>query len=138
MRPSGYSGTPLGKKLGIKPDHIVWLSQAPEYLAPLLASEIEATYTTAPPPFADVILLFSASKEDFTTRFPEAAKRLVRNGGLWVCWPKKSSGVSTDLTENPIRDFGLGCGLVDNKVCAVDETWSGLRFVIRVEDRSTS
>jgi|SRR5579862_953406 len=135
MKPAGYSGTPLGKKLGIKPGHEVWLWEAPEYLAAFLAAEVEATYTVEAPEEADVILLFSTQMEDFTNRFPLAARRLVQNGGLWVCWPKRASGISTDLTENPIRDFGLAFGLVDNKVCAVDDTWSGLRFVIRVKDR---
>jgi hypothetical protein len=73
--------------------------------------------------------------DELTSRFGAASQRLAKDGGLWACWPKKSSGVVTDLTENPIRDFGLAEGLVDNKVCAVDETWSGLRFVYRLKDR---
>lgn len=132
---AGYSGTPLAKKLGIKPGHVVWLWGAPEYLQPYLADEVEASYTAEPPISADVILLFTRSMEEFVARFALTAGHLVKNGGLWACWPKKASGVPTDLSENPIRDFGLACGLVDNKVCAIDETWSGLRFVIRVKDR---
>ena len=136
MTPAGYSGTPLGKKLGIKPGHVVWLSEAPDYLSPLLAAEVGAHYTQEAPERADVILLFATSMESFTRRFPAAAKLLVKNGGLWVFWPKRTSGAQTDLTENLIREFGLACRLVDNKVCAVDETWSGLRFVIRIQDRA--
>jgi hypothetical protein len=125
----------LGKKLGIKPGHSVWLSDAPGYLLPHLQAQIAANYSSEAPVSADVILLFATSMDDFCKGFPLAARRLEKSGGLWVCWPKKSSGVQTDLTENPIRDFGLACGLVDNKVCAVDETWSGLRFVYRLKDR---
>jgi len=135
LKLAGYSGTPLGKKLGIKPGHTVWLWNAPDYLAPRLAAEVDASYVAESPERADVILLFTTTMEDYAARFSEAAGRLVQSGGLWVCWPKKASGVPTDLTENPIRDFGLAFGLVDNKVCAVDETWSGLRFVVRVRDR---
>jgi hypothetical protein len=135
VQPAGYSGTPLGKKLGITRGHVVWISEGPDYLAEFLANEIEAIYTADTPPVADVILLFANSMKEFSTRFGSAAERLAQNGGLWACWPKKSSGVQTDLTENLVRDFGLAYGLVDNKVCAVDETWSGLRFVIRVKDR---
>src|SRR6204780_4406263 len=133
MSSAGYSGTPLGKKLGIKPGHTVWLDRAPDSVCASLKAEIEADYVSSPPEQADVILLFAESMAHFTSRFARVAAKLVKNGGLWVCWPKKASGVVTDLTENQIRDFGLAEGLVDNKVCAVNETWSGLRFVIRVK-----
>ena len=135
MNPAGYSGTPLAKKLGIKPDHRVWLIQPADGLKDLLNSQVEATYSETEPAQADVILLFVDSLANLTTQFSLAAKKLVINGGLWVCWPKKSSGIQTDLTETLIRDFGLSTGLVDNKICAVDATWSGLRFVIRLKDR---
>lgn len=84
----------------------------------------------------DVILFFTASASDLRKRFPGLMRSLAQNGGLWVGWPKKASGVATDLVEQTVRDIGLDAGLVDNKVCAIDETWSGLRFVIRLEDRS--
>src|SRR5262249_4868675 len=83
----------------------------------------------------DVILLFTTSQRDLERRFDGARNAMAPAAGLWVCWPKKASGVETDLTENVIRDIGLDAGVVDNKVCAVDETWSGLRFVIRLRDR---
>jgi hypothetical protein len=83
----------------------------------------------------DVIVEFVTAQRNLPARFDKAAARLAETGGLWIAWPKKSSGVETDLNENLIRDVGLAAGLVDNKVCAIDETWSGLRFVVRVKDR---
>ncbi|WP_219465263.1 hypothetical protein [Nonomuraea rhizosphaerae] len=125
---AGYSGTPLPRKLGIKPGHQVLALDAPDGL-----DLGEADPDPAPP--YDVILIFCKDAATLHAFFPEAKDRLARNGGLWVCWPKRSSKVPTDLSENPIRDYGLAMGLVDNKVAAIDETWSGLRFVYRVADR---
>lgn len=130
---AGYSGTPLPRKLGIKPGHRVLLLGAPATLADQGVDGDHAD-DGDPEPY-DVILLFCADLAALHEGFPGAAARLARNGGLWVCWPKKSSGVPTDLTENPVRDHGLARKLVDNKVCAVDTTWSGLRFVYRLADR---
>jgi hypothetical protein len=84
---------------------------------------------------ADVVVLFAPSRAVLAQRFAGLAARLNRAGGLWVCWPKRASGVPTDLDEHGVRTAGLAAGLVDNKVCAVDETWSGLRFVYRVAER---
>ena len=83
----------------------------------------------------DVILLFTTSRNDLERRFPEVARHLQPAGGLWVAWPKRSSGVATDLTETVVMEVGLHHGLVDNKVCAVTDVWSGLRFVVRLADR---
>jgi hypothetical protein len=83
----------------------------------------------------DVIVLFARAMSDLKKRLPAAAEALSYEGGLWVAWPKKASGVETDVTENLVRAQGLATGLVDNKVCAIDDTWSGLRFVYRVEQR---
>jgi len=83
----------------------------------------------------DVMVYFTKSRLELVNEFPALARRLSPAGGLWIAWPKKASGVATDLTEDRIREIGLEAGLVDNKVCAVDETWSGLRFVIRLKDR---
>lgn len=135
---AGYSGTPLPKKLGIKPGHRVGIVGAPRNAGPTLA-EIAATGPVelklrAGKPF-DVIVIFCGSQQDLADRFPKAYDRLEQSGGLWIAWPKKSSGIETDLNENIIRTLGLAAGLVDNKVCAIDETWSGLRFVVRVVDR---
>ena len=133
----GYSGTPLVKKLGIKETSSVLLVSPPkgllETLGPLPAeAEIVSGRSRER---LDVVLLFVVSQKKLNQEFPRLAARLKPAGGLWVCWPKKASGVETDLAENVIREVGLAASLVDNKVCAVDETWSGLRFVIRLADR---
>jgi hypothetical protein len=83
----------------------------------------------------DVIVFFATRRAELTRRFPVLQRGLEPDGGLWIAWPKRASGVATDLTENPIRDIGVENGLVDNKVCAIDGKWSGLRFVVRVKDR---
>ena len=134
---AGYSGTPLPKKLGIKADHCVALVNAPPGFASSLG-ELPAGVGLDDQPGEgryDVILLFVRSRDHLGKRFRLWAKRLTPAGGLWVAWPKKASGVETDLTENVVREIGLETGLVDNKVCVVDEVWSGLRFVIRLVDR---
>jgi hypothetical protein len=136
---AGYSGTPLPQKLGIKPGHRVLLANAPKdfkrTLGKLPAKARLHTPGDSEDP-ADVILLFVMNVAELHWEFAPLKERLVSNGGLWVAWPKKASGIETDLTENIIRDVGLQVGLVDNKVCAIDETWSGLRFVIRLKDRA--
>ena len=133
---AGYSGTPLPQKLGIKPGARLALLGAPDGFEVALAPLPEGvdTRTAARGPL-DVALLFTTRRADLERRFARVASVLQPAGGLWVVWPKKASGVPTDLTENVVREIGLAAGLVDNKVCAVDETWSGLRFVIRVQDR---
>lgn len=133
---AGYSATPLAKKLGIRAGSRVGLIQAPdsfeETLAPLppdvqLSRRARGVF--------DVIVFFNRRASDLRRRFAKLAQRLQPAGGLWVAWPKKSSGVATDLTFEVVQETGLEAGLVDNKVCAVDETWSGLRFVYRLADR---
>jgi hypothetical protein len=135
---AGYSGTPLAKKLGIKPGHHVALLNAPDAFESLLvdlpADAVVTRDLKDAAPF-DVILCFAADLRQFKAAFPAGVKKLAPAGGLWVAWPKKASGIRTDLTENVIRDHGLPTGLVDNKVCAIDDTWSGLRFVVRLKDR---
>jgi hypothetical protein len=130
---SGYSGTPLPRKLGIKPGHRVLAIDAPDGL-PLGAPEAEVHRSADQDPY-DVVLVFCPDSGALYDVFPTAKAVLAKNGGLWVCWPKRSSKVPTDLSENPIRDYGLSMGLVDNKVAAIDATWSGLRFVYRLTDR---
>ena len=83
----------------------------------------------------DVIVYFTKRAAELRRRFPLIARRMSESGGFWVAWPKKASGVATDVTEGIVREPGLKAGLVDNKICAIDEVWSGLRFVIRVENR---
>jgi hypothetical protein len=134
---AGYSGTPLPKKLGIKDDHRIALLNAPDdfdrtlgQLPPGVSVESEARNGSF-----DVMVFFTSKRAELQRRFAGLAKRLTPAGGLWIAWPKRASGVPTDLTEDTVRDVGLEAGLVDNKVCAVDDTWSGLRFVFRLQDR---
>lgn len=134
---AGYSGTPLVKKLGIKPgQRIALLSGPPGYRKMLgaLPENVECGEELGAQ--LDFIQLFVTKRADLKHRFKDAKKCLAKNGALWISWPKKASGTPTDLNENSIREIGLGLGLVDVKVCAVDETWSGLKFVYRLRDRA--
>jgi hypothetical protein len=135
---AGYSGTPLAKKLGIKEGAKVALLTAPENFDEALDGLPQRVAIQRDPRGSgsfDVILLFVNTAAALRNRFGHAATRLVENGGLWIAWPKKALGIVTDVDENIVRRFGIESGLVDNKVCAIDDTWSGLRFVIRVKDR---
>ena len=134
---AGYSGTPLPQKLGVKPGARVVLVDAPAdfetELQPLpegvsLSTKVEGN--------ADVILAFYTQHSAFHGAFNGLAGILRPAGGLWIAWPKRSSGLATDLNENLIRAVGLAAGLVDNKVCAVTDVWSGLRFVYRLKGPS--
>ncbi len=129
-RLAGYSGTPLPKKLGVKQDMVVALVGAPDgferVVGPLPAG---ASFSRSPRATCDLALLFVRTRADFLKRLDAAAKRC--GGELWVCWPKKASGLQTDLGELFVREIGLARGLVDYKIAAIDETWSGLRFTRR-------
>jgi hypothetical protein len=135
---AGYSGTPLAKKLGIKAGHRLGLLAAPPDFATKLDGLPEdvtlANDLRGRTPF-DVLVWFVQDRANLAARFRTLAERLTPAGGFWIAWPKRSSGVATDLTEDVIRVVGLDVGLVDNKVCAIDDTWSGLRFVYRLVDR---
>jgi hypothetical protein len=137
---AGYSGTPLPKKLGLKPQFRAAFFQLP--------SDVKAELKEA---LSDCVLLkdgkdgsgqldfamiFVKRQADLREQFPGFARRLAPAGMLWVSWPKKASGVVTDIGENDVMKIGLTAGLVDVKVCAVNEIWSGLKFVIRVKDRA--
>lgn len=127
----------MPKKLGIKENQRVALVNAPTDFATTLGAlpaGAEIVKQLRAP--LDVILFFTKRESELLKRFGELAGKLSSAGGLWVAWPKKASGVATDLSDGVVRQTGLEAGLVDNKVCAIDETWSGLRFVIRVKDRS--
>jgi hypothetical protein len=142
----GYSGTPLPKKLGIKPGFRVHLVSAPAEVQTELREALAACATrrdgkgkgsasgkdSDPLDFA---MVFTKSEAELKQEFRHLAKLLQPAGMLWVSWPKKSSGVASDLDENRVREIGLVAGLVDVKVCAVTEIWSGLKFVRRVKDR---
>jgi hypothetical protein len=130
----GYSGTPLPKKLGIKPGFRVHLADAPaDVRAELSDALAECEFEKAKE--LDFAMLFTQSRMQLTKEFSRLAKLLAPAGMLWVSWPKKSSGVATDVDEHGVREIGLDAGLVDVKVCAVTEVWSGLKFVRRVKDR---
>ncbi|HVH88856.1 MAG TPA: DUF3052 family protein, partial [Terriglobales bacterium] len=135
MKAAGYSGTPLYKKLGIKPGHKAWFSGFPHGYE----SELQKTgsFQTVGKLTKDLdfLHLFTSSRAELTQALPKLSRALKADGILWISWPKKSSGVKTDLDENVVREIGLKAGLVDVKVCAVDETWSGLKFVFRLKDR---
>jgi hypothetical protein len=132
----GYSGTPLARKLGIKPRHRVALVSAPAgFESQLEGLPDEVSLARQVRGAVDVIVVFVDRAAELGARFGSLARRLDPAGGLWVAWPKKASGRATDLTENVVREIGLAAGLVDNKVCALDEIWSGLRFVVRLADR---
>jgi hypothetical protein len=128
---AGYSGTPLPRKLGAKPGSRVLVDGAPAGFA-LEGIEVHQRAGSAP---YDVVLLFAPRVARLTRRWDALSGRLTVAGRLWVCWPKRSSGLQTDLSENDVRDYGLARGLVDVKICAIDETWSGLAFVRRLKDR---
>jgi hypothetical protein len=135
---AGYSGTPLPQKLGIKPGHAVALVDAPQGFAKTLGPMppgVTATSGLAGRGALDVVVTFVTTKRALGAAVAKARPRLTPAGGLWVAWPKRTSGVTTDLDENVVRETFLASGLVDNKVCAIDETWSGLRGVIRLADR---
>jgi len=133
---AGYSGTPLPQKLGIKPGTRLGLFEAPTgFDATLGALPDGVTKTTSLKGALDVAVFFTTSRMALEKRFAALAKAIAPAGSLWISWPKKASGKKTDLDENVVRAVGLEKGLVDVKVCAVDETWSGLKFVVRVKDR---
>lgn len=132
---AGYSGTPLHRKLGVKPDSRVLLTAAPVGFALDAVPSGAVVHTRAAGSSYDVILAFCPDRRRLQQRFTALAPRLTTAGALWIAWPKKASGVSTDVDENVVRDVGLGAGLVDVKVIAVDDTWSGLKFVRRLRDR---
>ena len=133
---AGYSGTPLPKKLCIREGARVALVNGPEGFESVLG-ELPAGAGVVPPSRKglDVVLLFARSRDELVRHFQTYAGRIKPDGSLWVAWPKKASKVETDLAEGYVRQHGLDVGLVDVKVCAVDETWSGLRFVYRLKDR---
>ncbi|SNY64612.1 DUF3052 family protein [Paractinoplanes atraurantiacus] len=137
---AGYSGTPLYRKLGIKPGHRVALLDAPAGFAATLEGLPEGVVILpglaldAP---TDVVVLFVIERHELQARLDEVRGGMAQDGGFWVAWPKRASKVPTDVTEDVIREVALPTGLVDNKVCAIDEVWSGLRLVIRRENRRT-
>ena len=133
---AGYTGTPLQKKLGIKDGMKVALVAAPGEVLDLLGLLPDGVRVShAARGSQDLIVFFATRRNELSRRFAKLAGALDADGGLWIAWPKRTARVATDLTEPVVRDIGVACGLVDNKVCAVDDRWSGLRFVYRLADR---
>jgi hypothetical protein len=133
---AGYSGTPLPRKLGLAPGQRLAFINPPDTLPELLgALPDDARVLDADATEIDLALLFVRQSEELDPGFHEVSKRLSAKGMLWVAWPKKASGYRTDLTEDVVREVGLGDGLVDVKVCAIDDFWSGLKFLHRRQPR---
>ena len=130
-RMAGYSGTPLARKLGIGTETRLHLVNAPASLAAELEETDGAGGTST------VVVIFATEADDLERRFIAAMATLPPDGAIWCAWPKKASRVPTDITENLLRDLFLPTGMVDNKVAAIDDVWSGLRFVVRKELRGT-
>jgi len=136
MSAAGYSGTPLPRKLGLKPEmQVAWLA-APahfgELIGPLPDGVRLKTRATGP---LDLVVLFVTRRAELARRLPGLRAAVAPDGMVWAAWPKRASGVDTDVTEDVVRDVALPLGLVDVKVCAIDDTWSGLKLVIRKELR---
>jgi hypothetical protein len=133
---AGYSGTPLPVKLGIKPGSRVGLLRAPadfEHTLGELPPEVIIRHRALGP--LDVVLAFFTRRTELERRLPALRAALDPAGGLWIAWPKRASGLQADLSERDVRELGLAAGLVDNKICAIDAAWSGLRLVYRIRDR---
>lgn len=133
---AGYSGTPLVKKLGIKDGFRAALVGAPVgFQNELIDLPGTVKFVTSIEEQLDFIIFFTKTRAELTRNFSRLAAKLTPTGMLWIAWPKRTSGVESDLSDNSVREIGLDGGLVDVKVCAVNEIWSGLKFVIRVKDR---
>ncbi len=136
--PAGYSGTPLPQKLGIGPGDAVALLGAPAWLEDAIAEVpgvAEVRTDLGGGTLYDVVVVFVSCRADFEAELGRLRDHMAPACGLWIAWPKKASRVPTDMTENVVREVALPTGLVDNKVCAVDQTWSALRLVIRRRNR---
>jgi len=131
---AGYSGTPLAKKLGIKAKFKVALPNLPAEIGHELDPALAAC-EMGQRRLLDFVAIFVTREEDLKASFSRWSRKLAPAGMLWIAWPKKSSGVKTDLDENKVRQIGLAAGMVDVKVCAISDVWSGLKFVTPVEDR---
>ncbi len=132
---AGYSGTPLAKKLGIAPSMTVTAVSAPDELREWLAPMPPDVKWIGGKGRLDLAVMFATRRAEVSRRFPALARRVEPAGAIWIAWPKKASGIATDVTENDLREIILPTGYVDTKVCAISEVWSGLKFVLRKELR---
>jgi len=132
---AGYSGTPLAKKLGLKPETSALISGMPDSVKKELKTDLSKLKLVKAGSDLDFIHAFVSSEADLRKGIAAWKKSLAKTGALWVSWPKKTSSLSSDLTGDIVRETGLAAGLVDIKVCAVDDDWSGLKFVFRKADR---
>jgi len=135
---AGYSGTPLPRKLGIKPGQRVAFLDAPAEFAQALGAlpdGVDTPRTTLRGSPLDLVVAFFVERRALAQRLPRLVAALQPAGALWIAWPKRASRVATDLTEDVVRELALAAGVVDVKVCAIDATWSGLKLVIRLSDR---
>ena len=135
MAAAGYSATPLPRKLGFKPGMRAAFLDAPEHLDALLGDLDGVTVKRSLRGHADLVMCFVTRRRELERRARRLREAVAPDGMVWVCWPKKASKVDTDITEDVVREVLLPTGLVDTKVAAVDETWSGLKLVVRVELR---
>ena len=137
MATAGYSGKAVAQKLGIKPSFRIRTRDAPasygKILGPLPDDVVVSDRTKAP---VDLVHMFVTSRKQLESQLRVSLKEILQDGAIWISWPKKASGMTTDVTEDVIREVALPLGLVDVKVCAVDETWSGLKLVIRLKNRT--
>lgn len=133
---AGYAGTPLVKKLSLRDEMRVWFDAMPEHVLDEIDEyALELTFVANPARGIDAAHIFVTERSGLAQRLGTLRHQIAPDGQIWVSWPKKASGAQTDITEETIREIGLPLGLVDTKVCAIDETWSGLKLVIRKELR---
>jgi hypothetical protein len=137
METAGYSGTPLWKKLGYKTGVVAYVDGVPKNYVSLLSlpAEVEVRWLTRPAPGMNFVHLFATAASGLMTRVNACREKIAPDAMVWISWPKKTSGVASDLSDVLIREMVLPTGLVDVKVCAVDKVWSGLKFMIRKELR---
>lgn len=137
--PAGYSGTPLAKKLGVKDGQRTWRHEMPRAVAEEIArSDVRPTLVESRASGLEMAHIFVTRRSELARLLSQLRDRLAQDGALWVSWPKKSAKVETEITEDTIREVALPLGFVDVKVCAIDDTWSGLRLVIRKSERAKS
>ncbi len=132
---AGYSKTPLAKKLGIKEGYRIKLINQPGYYFELFIDMPVVSHSAGAKGKKNFIHFFTSRLSELDKTLPKLKNEIEQDGMIWVSWPKRSAKMDTDVTENLVRDIGISCGLVDIKVCAIDDTWSGLKFVIPLKDR---